>query len=102
MLGAGGREAAVARATLRPPVCGSAKSQRLEQAHQSGGHAQRAAGCGELATGNGQQPKAQYERDNGGHMHSFLFGRRREPPPISGAPNSSDRVPGGCHAFAHP
>jgi hypothetical protein len=35
-------------------------------------------------------------------MHSFLFGPRREPPPISGAPNSSDRVPGGCHAFAHP
>ncbi len=73
MLGAGGREAAVAQAKLRPPVRGSAKSQRLEQAHQGGGHAERAAGCGELAAGKGQQPEAQYERDNGGHVHSFLF-----------------------------
>lgn len=102
MLGTGGREAAVARATLRPPVRGSAESQRLEQAHQGGGHAERAAGCGELVAGKGQQAEAQYERDNGGHVHSFLFWRRREPPRISGAPKSSDRVLGGCHAFAHP
>jgi hypothetical protein len=38
----------------------------------AGGHAQRAAGSGELAAGEGQQPEAQRKRDDGGHAHSFL------------------------------
>lgn len=72
-----GREAAVTQGEgLRPPERGLAKGERLEQAHQTGGHAENAAGGSELVSRKGQQPEAQHECDNRVHMRSFLFGRR--------------------------
>src|SRR4029077_9669925 len=53
----GGRP--LSRKRVRPPARDSAKSQRLEQAHQDGGHAKRTACCCELAPGEREQPEAQ-------------------------------------------